>query len=412
MTWETVALALPRPDEAAEIARRMIGRLHRLPEPEMRAAVLAERLCALPVEGAVEVMSALVELIRPGELSSTLAMHALSEVLGEKGPVDYERRSDWYREARRLGHDALAKMLLPREAKRRPPKVHAASDPVAVYLKRPVPLGEKRFLARGKDKNLLERLLLDPHPLVVRNLLRNPNLTEEWVLRIATRRPVAPEILHEVTQNRRWFGRYKVRLAVARNPYTPTDLAIRCVPELQAPDLRDMAYDGTLHEEVRQAAKEELDRRRPGRPARNKASGGAVAAVGRRSAAGVRGTPVTDGFGRLGGDVDLVLAGQGLLEVDDPLAEGVSELRDLPGAEDEQDDGQDDEELGAAEADGEGHLVHDGRRVAPGGSEDQNEDVVQGVGPDGDGEGPDHEEPGEQDAGEEPVGEAEEGERV
>lgn len=378
----------------------------------MRTAVLAERLYALPVPGAVEVMSAMVELIRPGELQSTLAMHALTEVLGEKGPVDYERLADWYREARRLGHDGLANMLLPREAKLKPPKLHAASDPVAVYLKRVVPLGEKRFLARGKDKNLLERLLLDPHPLVVRNLLRNPNLTEEWVLRIATRRPVAPDILYEVTLNRRWFGRYRVRLALARNPYTPTDLAIRCVPELQVPDLRDMASDGTLHPEVCQAATDELERRRPTRPRRDEESGGAVAGGVRRSAVGVRGTPVTDGFGRLGGDVDLVVAGQGLLEVDDPLAQGVAELGDLSGAEDEHDYGQDDQELGAAEADGEGHLVHDGLSLAPGGSEDQNQDVVQGVGPDGDGERAEHEQAGEQDAGEEPVAEAEEGEGV
>ncbi len=391
----------------------MIGRLHTLPEAEMRAAVLSERLCALPVEGAVKVMFAMVELIRPGELSSTLAMHALTEVLGEQGPVDYERRSDWYRQARQQGHEALAKMLLPRGAKLAPPKVHAASDPVAVYLKRPVPLGERRFLARGKDKNLLERLLLDPHPLVVRNLLANPNLTEEWVLRLATRRPTAPDILFEVTKNRRWFGRYKVRLAIARNPYTPTDLAIRCVLELQVPDLRDMACDGTLHEEVQRAAKEELDRRRPARPPRDveAADSGLVVSGVRRSAVAVRGTPVTEGFRRLGADVDLVLTGQRLLEVDDPLAQGVAQLGDLAGAEHQHDDGQDHEQLRAAEADGEGHLVHGGS-VSPGGSEDQNEHVIQGVGPDGDREGPDDEQAGEQGAGEEPVGEAEQGEGI
>ena len=402
-------MALPDSSEAADIARRMIRRLHRLPEPEMREAVLAERLCALPSEGAVAVMFAMVHLIRPGELSSTLAMHALSEVLGEMGPIEYERRADWYRAARLMGHDSLAKMLLPREAKLKPPKTYAASDPVALYLKRPVPLGEKRFLARGKDKNLLERLLLDPSPLVVRNLLKNPNLTEEWVLRLATRRPAAPEILYEITDNRRWFGRYRVRLALARNPYTPTDLAIRCVPELQVPDLKDMAFDGTLHDEVQQAAMEELGRRRPDRAARKarksaeealvRGGGGDLGAV-RRSAAGIRGTSVAEGFSRLGGDLDLVLPGQGLLEIDDPLAEGIAQLGDLSGTEDEHDDRQDDEELGAAEAYGEGHLVHDGPSVAAGGSEDQNEDVVQSVGPGRNGEAAQQEQRREEQAGE------------
>jgi hypothetical protein len=380
--------------EAATIAQRIIGRIHKLPDPAMRVAVLAERLRRLPAAGAVDVMSAMVELIRPGNLPSTLAMHALSEVLGEKGPIDYERRADWYRQARHLNHDALALMILPREAKLKPPKLHAASDPVAAYLKRQVPLGEKRSLARGKDKDLLERLLFDPNPLVLRNLLGNPTLTEEWVLRVATRRPVAPDILHEVTQSRRWFGRYKVRLAVARNPYTPTDLAIRSVPELQVPDLKDMVTDGSLHEDVRRAASEELARRRPVQKRKRKTPAsdagepsGGVGTRGRRSASGIRGAPVTEGFGRVGGDVDLVLAGEGLLEVPDALAHGVAELRDLCGPEDQDHDGQDDEQLRAAEAEGEGQLVHRAT-VSPDLSEHQNEDVVQGVGPDRDGERP------------------------
>jgi len=359
--------------EAVEVALRIIGRLHRLPEPAMRTAVLAERLLCLPVEGAVEVMSALVELIRPGELPSTLAMLALSEFLGEGAGLDYDRRADWYRAARRGGHDSLARMLLPREAKLKPPKTHAASDPVAVYLKRQVPLGEKRSLARGKDKHLLERLLLDPHPLVVRNLLLNPALTEDWVLRIATQRPVSPTILREVSDSAGWFGRYRVRLALARNPYTPTDLAIRCVPELQAPDLLDMASDGTLHAEVCLAASEELGRRRP---ARVKPEGPSRVVGGgrRRSATGIRGRPFTDGVPGGGGDVDLVLTGDGTLEVDDPLPQGVAELGDLSSAEHQDHDGQDDEELGTPEADGEGHLVH-GRTVSGRPSEGQRSSV-------------------------------------
>ncbi len=361
-----------RAAEAAEVALRIIGRLHRLPEPAMRTAVLAERLLCLPVEGAVDVMSALVELIRPGELPSTLAMLALSEFLGEGAGLDYDRRADWYRAARRGGHDSLARMLLPREAKLTPPKTHAASDPVAVYLKRQVPLGEKRSLARGKDKHLLERLLLDPHPLVVRNLLLNPALTEEWVLRIATQRPVSPTILREVSDSAGWFGRYRVRLALARNPYTPTDLAIRCVPELQAPDLFDMADDGTLHSEVRLAASEEFGRRRP---ARIKPAGPSrVVGGGRRSAAGVRGRPISDGLGGGGGDVDLVLTGDRPLEVHDSLAQSVAELGDLRSAEHQDHDGQDDEEFGTAEADGEGHLVH-GPTLSGRPSEGQRSDV-------------------------------------
>jgi len=357
----------------------------------------------------VDIVAALIGQIRPGDLASTLAMHALADLLGDDGLIDYERRTDWYQVARLRGHEALTRMLLPRAARLEAPKVHAQSDPVAAYMERPVPLGERRSLARGKDKDLLERLLLDPHPLVIRNLLENPALTEEWVLRLVTRRPVRTEVLAEVAASRRWFHRYRVRLALARNPYTPTDLSVRCVPELQTPDLADMAQDGGLHEEVVMAAREELGRRRPERPRSGRRL--VSRATGLRSAAAVRGRPVAEVLGRLGGDVDLVLAGEGLLEVADPLAEGVAELGDLPRSEDEDDDAQDHQELREPDTERERQLVH-APRVPPGRLEDQHEHVVQGVGPDGHGEGAQREQAGEEHAGEEAVDEAEQGERV
>jgi hypothetical protein len=122
-------------------------------------------------------------------------------------------------------------------------------------------LGERKFLARGHDRTRLDRLLLDPEPSVVCNLLRNPHLTEQDVLRLASRRPTRTEIQKEIHQSR-WGSRYRIRLALVCNPYTPTDLSLKLVGFLLRKDLRQVGQDGNLHELVRQEARRLLKKRR------------------------------------------------------------------------------------------------------------------------------------------------------
>src|ERR1700722_10918407 len=62
---------------------------------------------------------------------------------------------------------------------------------------RPLTLGERKSLAKKTDRNLLERLLGDPHPDVIRGVLRNPRLTEDDVVRFVARVPGRPELLSE-----------------------------------------------------------------------------------------------------------------------------------------------------------------------------------------------------------------------
>src|SRR6185369_13973739 len=93
----------------------------------------------------------------------------------------------------------------------------------------------------------IERLLRDPDPAVVENLLNNPVMTEREVLRVASRRPVHPEVLLRVFANRKWAMRYRVRKALVYNPYTPTQVALSLVTFLQTTDLRDIARDPGVH---------------------------------------------------------------------------------------------------------------------------------------------------------------------
>lgn len=102
---------------------------------------------------------------------------------------------------------------------------------------RPLTLGERKSLARRRDRDLLARVLRDPHPDVIAILLENPALTETDVQRLCARRPVPREVLRQVFRSARWVARYKVKLALAQNPYAPLDVRMQLAPQLSRPDL-------------------------------------------------------------------------------------------------------------------------------------------------------------------------------
>jgi len=128
---------------------------------------------------------------------------------------------------------------------------------------RQLTLGERKSLARRRDKNLLARVLRDPHPDVIRILLDNPAIVEDDVVRLSALRPVSPEVLQQVFLHTRWILRYRVRHALARNPFTPEDIAVQLVPHLTPSDRRELAHAAHASERLRDACKDEAENEEP-----------------------------------------------------------------------------------------------------------------------------------------------------
>jgi hypothetical protein len=126
---------------------------------------------------------------------------------------------------------------------------------------RPVTLGERKSLARRHDRELIARVIRDPHPDVMRILLANPRLTENDVLRLCARRPVASEVLREVFRSARWIVRYPIKVALVMNPYTPVDISLQIVPLLHEQDSKRVQEAADLSPEVRAACQERPSRR-------------------------------------------------------------------------------------------------------------------------------------------------------
>jgi hypothetical protein len=118
---------------------------------------------------------------------------------------------------------------------------------------RPLSLGERKSVARTRDRQLLLRVLRDPHPDVIRILLGNPHLTETDVIRLCAQRPIQAEVLREVCTSPRWVIRPGVRVALVKNPHLPVPLALRFVPQLGSTELRAIVGSPELDARLRDA---------------------------------------------------------------------------------------------------------------------------------------------------------------
>lgn len=125
---------------------------------------------------------------------------------------------------------------------------------------RPLSLGERKSIARTHDRNLLARVLRDPDASVIRILLDNPTVIEADIVRLCARRPVRPQVLQEVFQHQRWVLRYRVRLALALNPFTPEEITLQILPHLTPADLRAVRRSPQLSERVREACFEKNEK--------------------------------------------------------------------------------------------------------------------------------------------------------
>ena len=202
-----------------------------------------------PPQGAADLLAAALEHAAGGHPEPAAALG--QALLAPEPDLDYERLAVLYRAAGERGLAAVQHLLVeapPRRPWREP------RDRADTHLAQ-LTLGHKKALARRPgDPDLLARLAAEGDPSVVRELLRNPQLTEEVVVRIAARRPCRPETLRCLHADRRWRTRPGVSRAIARNPCAEPALVAKLLPGLASRDLSEIATDGSLHALVRALA--------------------------------------------------------------------------------------------------------------------------------------------------------------
>ena len=129
---------------------------------------------------------------------------------------------------------------------------------------RPLTLGERKSLARRPDRDMMQRLLNDPHPDAdLRRCLRNPRMTEDDLVRLAAKRPGRGAVLAEIARSTKWSHRPRVRMALVMNPATPTEIAVRIAGLLLRPELELVVHSPAVPSPVRALCMEHLSRRPP-----------------------------------------------------------------------------------------------------------------------------------------------------
>jgi len=235
-------------------AEGLAARLRVLEEGPLRTLAAARSLAALAPERTAEVVAALVDAAAAGDPVPVVAVaRALCGDL-----VPYEHRVAVYQAAVAAGLEEVAALLLAP-----PPQLpwQAPADKADPRLSR-LTLGHKKAMARThRDPDLLARLAAEGEPVVVRELLRNPRLTEDFAVRLAARRPCRPETLRCLFEDRRWRTRRRVAAALVQNPYVETEVALKLLPLLPARELGGVAEDGALHALLRAAARRLLELR-------------------------------------------------------------------------------------------------------------------------------------------------------
>lgn len=128
---------------------------------------------------------------------------------------------------------------------------------------RALTLGERKMAARARDRDVLDRLLRDPHPAVILHLLSNPRIIEDDVVRLAARRPTFPDVQRVIARSARFGVRQRVRFALVNNPFTPPEIATPLLSLLNRHELDLVASTPELSRNVRAAAMDLLGRRPP-----------------------------------------------------------------------------------------------------------------------------------------------------
>lgn len=145
-------------------------------------------------------------------------------------------------------------MVLALDARLRPTLRRAAETHLLARLGE-MAVGEKVTLARRASPGVLAQLRHDPNPRVIAALLDNPRLTEGVLVPALQSATTPPAVLDLIAGDRRWGVRYALRVALARNPRTPLETALRILPTLRKADLKAVAADPRVAEPARHRAR-------------------------------------------------------------------------------------------------------------------------------------------------------------
>lgn len=185
-------------------------------------------------------MDEILKKLAKDDLEMKRTIITLGPPEAENGDKDEEREEDEYKDKERIEH--------------RTTQVKNMS------------VKEKMILAPKADRIERAALLRDLNPSVARLLIRNPRITESDIARIAKDVSAPADVLKAIVKNRKWISNADIKIAVVRNPRTPTQLALKQMSFLSTNELSSLAKSQHVRDTIkREALKLLLKRRESGK---------------------------------------------------------------------------------------------------------------------------------------------------
>ncbi|MDP6945089.1 MAG: hypothetical protein QF464_13150, partial [Myxococcota bacterium] len=221
--------------EPSLLARALSLKLNSVSDHDQRAFLLREYVKTAGPDGAVRGLHVLIKSAMRGEHRGAWVAVAIA-ICAEALP--YDMMESLYRAARKAELDIVRLLMVGGNACLKTARDgEFGRDDFIENLT----LGERKAKARLRDRNALDRLLYDPEPSVVRILLGNPRLTEDHVLKLASRRPNRAAALAEIARDPRWLSRGTIQRALALNPYTPIRITLTLLPLFSVQELHELS---------------------------------------------------------------------------------------------------------------------------------------------------------------------------
>src|SRR3972149_7255409 len=197
-----------------EILAELLRGMSKWPEDNMRLAFLGARLKKLAPS---DVAGLFGVFYRKTGLASAKKMHAIlispDRLKNALGSEKYEKTRV---AALELGLRRASRLFTDLPPHKKGVSGYDKEEELKMEM---LSLGHRRALSKTNIKDTLDRLLSDPDPMVITNILNNPRITEKEVLKIASKRPGSPRILKLLAMHRKWSKRYAVIKAIVQNPY-------------------------------------------------------------------------------------------------------------------------------------------------------------------------------------------------
>lgn len=243
---------------------RLVRSLAAFADLTIRVSWLRDQLIRTGPIAFAHALEDILTLARTGQGDSRRALLACAVLLVVDRKAAAIRELSQYAEQNALL--GLSRLLAP-PAEDVAPVSTSDERAVADETGRELSVGERRSLARRPTRRQLERLLADPHPLVLETLFQCPTLTEADVLRVVTKRPARLAAIETLAESPRWLARHNVRLALIHNPNCPQGITLPLLATCLREDLVSVLESTNLPGTVRNAARETLLRLPPLEPA-------------------------------------------------------------------------------------------------------------------------------------------------